>query len=75
MTRVVEQRGILQLDIGVGIEPENSGVEDNALFAVLVDFEAAVHKSRKSAVLIVAQGIPERYDVRGKLALYFVSEC
>ena len=69
----VQQRGILQLHIRVGIEPQNAGVQDNALFALLVDIKRAVHESGETAVLIIAELVPERDYVSGQFLYKFFS--
>lgn len=74
MCGIVEELLFAECSVSGRIEPEDSGVEDNALVGFFVNIEVIVHKSVKSAVFIVTELVPERDYLFGEYVFAFIFE-
>ena len=71
---IVEELLFAECLISGRIEPEDSGVKDNAFVGFFVNIEVIVHKSVKSAVFIVTELVPARDYLFGEYVFAFIFE-
>jgi len=62
MLRVLQQRRILQAQIGAGEEPQDAAVENAALYRFLIQLQIKIQKAVIAAEFVVGKALPEGND-------------